>query len=249
MISSPATPHPATTPAAANTPATLAPLRPPAPVGHATDVEGDVGTRVETDVRHATTLADLCAVFERSIQVCVHPRPQNPALAEAVRELGASRWSGLRASVAIGPAGPRGLSGLALPEVAGRSALLYELTFLIEVYGDLLGCPAVGLRIERLTRAMCPLWHVDRTGIRLLCTLSGPGTQWLDDPGLDRACLPQEAMHRDPSGQAGPWDIVLLKGSAWQGNHGLGAIHRSPPVTAEDGARWLIALDALWSDA
>ena len=233
MVPSPAVPTPATPPARTRLDLT----------GRSANVGGDVGT----GIRRAGALADLCAVFEPAVQVCIHPRPAPPGLAESVRALCASRWSGLRAAVAIGPDGPCGLSGLALPAIAGRSALQDELAFLVEVYGDLLGCPAVGLRIERLTRAMCPLWHVDRTGIRLLCTWSGPGTQWLADPALDRASLPEGAMHRDPSGQAGPWDILLLKGSAWQGNQGLGAIHRSPPVSPENGARWLVALDALWS--
>jgi hypothetical protein len=180
--------------------------------------------------------------------VCIHPRPARPDLAEAVRELGASQWSGLRASLALGPQRRRGLSRLALPAIAGRSALLDELGFLTEVYEDLLGCPAVGLRIERLTRAMCPLWHVDRTGVRLLCTWSGPGTQWLDDPDLDRRTLPEGAAHRDASGQAGRWDILLLKGSAWQGNAGGGAVHRSPTPAPGAEPRLLVALDALWED-
>jgi len=199
-------------------------------------------------VRHAATLADLCAVFEPEVQVCVHPRPSHPGLAAALRGPGLRSWRGLRASLQLGGPRGRGLAALDLPPVAGPGALREELAFLIELYGDLLGCPAVGLRIECLERAMCPLWHVDRTGIRLLCTWRGPGTEWLDDPGVDRASLAGGAVGHAPSGCAAPFDIVLLKGSAWQGNAGGGAIHRSPAVSAGSGPRVLVALDALWED-
>ncbi|WP_367115613.1 DUF1826 domain-containing protein [Thiohalocapsa sp.] len=81
----------------------------------------------------------------------------------------------------------------------------------MEVFGELLGCPRIGLRLEVLHRPMCPRWHRDHNGIRLLCTWLGPGTQWLDDaasPVSDPAQLPADAP---PSGQAAPFDLVLLK--------------------------------------
>jgi hypothetical protein len=91
---------------------------------------------------------------------------------------------------------------------------------------------------------MCPGWHCDRTGIRLLCTYRGPGTEWLWDTGIDRTTLPGSVADRSPDGSASAGDIVLLKGSLWQGNTGRGAIHRSPATG--QGTRWLLALDAIW---
>ena len=48
---------------------------------------------------------------------------------------------------------------------------------------------AVGLRLEIIERAMCPRFHVDHVGIRMLCTYRGPGTEWLDDEAADRNFL------------------------------------------------------------
>jgi hypothetical protein len=143
-----------------------------------------------------------------------------------------------------------------LPAYRGREAFAADIAYLVEMYGDLLGCPAVGLRLEVLHRAMCPRFHVDETGIRLLCTYQGPGTEWLPDTCTDRSKLgPVSAGIRDedsgiilnPAGihRIEPYAVALLKGCRWQGNMELGIIHRSPAVVT-DTPRVLLALDALW---
>ncbi len=105
--------------------------------------------------------------------------------------------------------------------------------------------------------AMCPRLHVDRVGIRMLCTYRGPGTEWVDDAAVDRRFLgaasggkpdevsgllrPGHRIERVP-----PFAVALLKGSLWQGNGGRGIVHRSPGVG--EGLRVLVALDAGWAD-
>ena len=84
------------------------------------------------------------------------------------------------------------------------------------------------------------LWaHVDRVGVRMLVTYSGPGTEWLADADVDRARL-GEAGQDLPDDQNGvmrpgavirsvaPFAVTLLKGEAWPGAEGFGAVHRSP---------------------
>jgi hypothetical protein len=194
---------------------------------------------VATETRRVEALADLVAIYEPDVQVVVHRRPL-PARIDAILAAAAGRTAGLRRVLAPGTTPALA----ALPAGPGREALAADIAFLSDLYGDLLGCPRVGLRLERLDRAMCPGWHRDHTGIRLLCTYQGPGTEWLDDADLDRGGLPGSAAGRPPDGRAAAGDIVLLKGSLWQGNDGRGAIHRSP---APDGSgRWLLAVDAIW---
>jgi hypothetical protein len=166
----------------------------------------------------------------------------------ALERLHASAGSGLRAVVRLSADGVPDIDTLPLASPFAHPTVRRELAFLLELIGDLLGCQAIGLRIERLERAMCPRWHIDRTGIRLLCTWYGPGTEWLDDPRIDPRGLPGSAADAPATGQARPFDILLLKGSAWQGDAAGGAVHRSPQVAPGSDPRILVALDALWDD-
>jgi hypothetical protein len=135
-------------------------------------------------------------------------------------------------------------------------ALAADVTFLAELLLDLTGAAQVGVRLERLDRAMCPRLHVDRVVLRAVCTYLGPGTKWLDDPAADRGLLgardsgdaPDARLIRDGERlhRAQPGAVVLLKGEAWPGNEGNGAIHRSPAPDPGGGARVLLTLDPVW---
>jgi hypothetical protein len=210
-------------------------------IGNAPDAAtGPAKAPSNIGVQVARELADIVAIFEPAVQICVHRRPPLMRLQAALaRHAETGALSGFRRIVDAG----RPLPALPLPQAAIAAGAAQELGFLVEIFGELLGCPRIGLRLEVLDRAMCPRWHRDHNGIRLLCTWLGPGTEWLDDgavPITDPA-LPSADASR---GRAAPFDLVLLKGSLWQGNAGRGAIHRSPDPSGT--TRCLVALDALW---
>lgn len=87
--------------------------------------------------------------------------------------------------------------------------------------------------------------------------LPGSGTEWIDDVQVEHTRLGSEA-NRLPDTQSGLFtdetsieiascfDVVLLKGTLWQGNTAQGAIHRSPATTPSDNPRILLVIDALW---
>lgn len=180
-------------------------------------------------------LADLAAIHTPGVQLCRHPR-RPPA---ELRTLVPIPARNLRFDVAAGDPFP----DLPLPEGQARRILSADAAFLAGLLHDLTGCPRLGLRLVGLSRAMCPRFHTDRVGLRLLCTYRGPGTQWLDDQRYDRRRLPAQ-----PAGanwcEADAFDIVLLKGAAWPGNEHLGAIHRSPDPGG--APRALLSIDAIW---
>ncbi|MEA1053236.1 DUF1826 domain-containing protein [Lamprobacter modestohalophilus] len=193
-------------------------------------------------------LADLVDVFIETTQVCLFERSPTPEIERYLANLDQRSWRGFRL-VTSAPTAQMPSSTWPLPICEGddndRAALANDLAFLAELYADLLGCPALGVRMERLDQAMCPRWHRDRTGVRLLCTYRGPGTEWIEDRRLDGLNLREEATQSCPaSGCAEAFDIVLLKGSAWPGNAKRGAIHRSPAPDTK--GRYLLAMDALW---
>ncbi len=130
-------------------------------------------------------------------------------------------------------------------------------TLLADMLAELLDAESIGYRLEVVGKAMCPRLHVDRVGIRLLCTYRGPGTEWVEDAAVDRRFL-GAASGGQPDEMSGlllaghrieaipPFAVALLKGSLWQGNDGRGIVHRSPAVAADEAPRVLLAMDAGW---
>ena len=189
-------------------------------------------------------LADLVEVFNPGVQVCSWQREIDPAIESYLSQLHPT--GELQILETLLPAPQPELDGL--PGGPGRPSLMEDLSLLREVVCELLGCAAVGLRLTRIGRAMCPGCHVDRVGIRLVCTYQGPGTQWSDDQDVDRRDLHSGRMGEGAFIQAIPGEIVLLKGALWHGNEAFGAVHRSPHVAANAPLRTLVTLDPLWRE-
>jgi Protein of unknown function (DUF1826) len=137
----------------------------------------------------------------------------------------------------------------------GLSVLSDDLAFWVEVVSDLTGCQKVGVRLSRVTSAMCPRFHVDHVVVRLVCTYVGPATEFVGTHDVARAQLGKHrhGLSDEASGllsaearvlRAQTGDVVLLKGEAWPHNEGRGAVHRSPAVEA-GRARLVLTLDPL----
>jgi hypothetical protein len=140
-----------------------------------------------------------------------------------------------------------------LPDLAGQSVFLDDLVLLVEMYSCLFELDEIGLRLQVLDRAMCPRFHTDKLGCRLVTTYHGQGTEWLRNCDTDRSKLGagNKGLSDEESGlythaasiqQVSEGDIVLLKGDGWFGNDGLGAVHRSPAVAPSE-KRVVITMD------
>lgn len=210
--------------------------------------------------RHATSccaIADaalgLTRIFDPQIQLAQWRRPVDTVIADWLETHADDLGSGLRQTLSPGQIPDLGR----LPAGAGRDALAVDIALLADMLGELLDAPTIGLRLEVVRQAMCPRLHVDRVGIRLLCTYCGPGTEWVEDARVDRRFL-GAASGGQPDALSGlllaghrieaipPFAVALLKGSLWQGNGGRGIVHRSPVVPHPP--RVLVALDAAWND-
>jgi hypothetical protein len=191
--------------------------------------------------RRVSELADLVEIFDPGVQVCSWQRDSDPGIASYLSRLRQTHESQVIETLSP-PIEPR-LGGL--PEAPGRASLVQDISLLGEVICELLGCKSAGLRLARIGRAMCPGWHRDRVGIRLVCTYQGPGTQWLDDQSINRQDLLTFHASDSDAIQAATGEIVLLKGTLWQGNDAFGAIHRSPGIEPSASLRTLVTLDPL----
>lgn len=207
--------------------------------------------------QHDFNPLELLSIFDPSQQVSVIDRPQNVNLSSYLQQVSGKLGAGYRLTLRQTDVTPARLDhDMRLPAAPGKEALLEDMSMLAGLYADLMDCPKIGIRLEVLTSAMCPKFHIDRTGIRLLCTYLGPGTEWLDEAFCNRSVLTSayptaEAFHQalilHPQGmrQAPQQALVLLKGSLWQGNQHAGGIHRLPAILAA-GTRVVLALDAIW---
>ncbi|KKA07914.1 hypothetical protein VP02_10605 [Pseudomonas ogarae] len=141
------------------------------------------------------------------------------------------------------------LQGLAagFSDLQGYEGFIADVSWLVSAFACLLGAQRVGLRLRMLDKAMCPRFHVDHVPVRLLTTYAGVGSQWLEEGAMDRRRLAEpEAEPSDPRviQQFRCGDVGLLKGEKWQGNEGLGLIHRSPEL-APGERRLILTLDWL----
>ena len=114
-----------------------------------------------------------------------------------------------------------------------------------EIFGELMGCSQIGVRLATLRSPMCPRFHVDQIPCRMIITMIGTGTEWIPNKGVnwsDFSDLSNDKAPLNDSGkiqqlETGNWSI--LKGGAWTSDY-QGLVHRSPHDYSE---RLLLSLD------
>jgi len=137
------------------------------------------------------------------------------------------------------------------------AAFTADLRELARSFALLTGATRLGFRLTRLEGPMCPRFHTDFVGVRLLTTYCGTGTEWLEHESVDRQFLGHRSGGKEDevSGLLRPGAVVhrlpefavgLLKGEAWPGNLERGIVHRSP--AARRLPRILLSLDVLAQD-
>ena len=105
----------------------------------------------------------------------------------------------------------------------------------------------VKLQLEIVKTDMCRLFHVDHYRQRLLCTYSGPGTEWLDNSNVERSALgggDNNRIVKDAKAinRANTFDVLFLKGKKY-GEGELAVVHRSPPIMHQNKTRVLLKID------
>ena len=117
--------------------------------------------------------------------------------------------------------------------------LFNDISKLVKLFCELFDENRAWLRIDAITKPMCPRFHTDYVRCRLVTTYVGPGTQWLPHHLVNRSKLGHgnQGQPDDKSGlfqknvkieQLDIGHVALLKGESWDGNSGSGLVHRSP---------------------
>ena len=210
-----------------------------------------------TSVAHADSLLELASIFEPWCNMAHLQRSLDPGLLEEAESLARIEWDGF-SLVLPGNGADDGVDGDALaPELARTfkrqlPALEGDILFLAELLRDLTGADSIGVRLMRLEKPACPNLHFDRVGLRLVTTYRGPGTEYVPDrwtadgPAASPNLREGKGLTaiEEPVRTSGAGDVLLLKGTLWEGNEEHGAIHRSPAFNSSE-PRIVATLDPL----
>jgi hypothetical protein len=214
--------------------------------------------------RIVDAVADFATLHEAATQLVVWRRALPQSVQRFARELLAANELESLHEVAVADlaqfeplaAGDAPVEGIRAADPAGAAAFTADVRSLATMFADLTGAVRLGIRLLRLAAPMCPRFHTDFVGVRLLTTYCGTGTEWLDESHVDRRWLGHrsDGVPDHKSGLLRPGAVIqrvaegavaLLKGEAWPGNRERGAVHRSP---AGRGARILLSIDVLDQD-
>jgi hypothetical protein len=200
--------------------------------------------------------AGLVAVHEPELQLVVWPRPVVGGLRQFARAVLAGDELESLHEVDTGQVDtfePLPAAAVAA-DPAAAAAFTADVRELARMFALLTGASRLGVRLVRLQGPMCPRFHTDYVGLRLLMTYCGTGTEWLEESHVDRRFLGHRSGGKDDraSGllRAGAvvqrlpeFAVGLLKGEAWPGNRGRGIVHRSP--ADRDQPRILLSIDVI----
>ncbi|MGP9802099.1 DUF1826 domain-containing protein [Rheinheimera sp. NSM] len=172
----------------------------------------------------STTAEILTGIFADEVNLACWQRRSNAAIADYCRALSLA----MPLKRIVSADNVQNDIGFALPDAPGKDAFLADIALLCQMFSCLMDCRQLGLRLETLSKPMCPKFHTDHLVCRLVATYLGPGTEWLDTDGKPA--------------QARTFSVTLLKGSGWEGNEQQAIVHRSP---ASDTPRVLLTLDPM----
>ncbi len=102
--------------------------------------------------------------------------------------------------------------------------------------------------LRKIDHNACSKFHTDGYYLRLFCTYSGPGTEWLTEDNVDREALgtSNDKIVRDQNKvrQMRAGDVGILKGDLFKYTGAAnGIVHRSPEIADTGEQRIILRVD------
>lgn len=138
-----------------------------------------------------------------------------------------------------------------------QTAWACDIEQLLHVFCQIAGTQRVLLKLASTTRTDCPVFHTDYVPLRLLCTYTGSGTEFVDDRNVQRSSLGRtqgrtaqevnQDILLDPHNVEHllPFDVALCKGEVYPDGRGHGLVHRSPRITPASPPRIKLTIDVV----
>jgi len=197
---------------------------------------------------------DLSDIYEEDCNIVTWRRDLAPEIQTIVNDFLVSN-RGFQVSMTLSPQDAFSSIHQALGGTELTAPLNEDITELVDMFCCLFDLGQVGLRLTVLDKAMCPRFHVDKVLCRLVTTYQGSATEWLPHNVVARSKLGHGSEGK-PDEQSGLFpklgdirqltvgDVALLKGESWEGNEGVGLVHRSPSLSPGE-RRLLLTLDII----
>ena len=143
---------------------------------------------------------------------------------------------------------------VSIQDSALKTFLAEDIGYLASQFGLVLGRRHLHAQLFVQESDGCRKLHADTVTIRMLCTYTGPGTDWLPNQDVVRKYLRAAAVDAETANQriirkgavlrrCEPGEVLLLKGNAYPGNAKRGAAHRSPPLGSSGVSRLVLKID------
>ncbi len=214
-------------------------------IGGATTDDGPTLPMPVTAGRHAfvVDLEGLDAIAQSQVNLAVWPREPDPEFASWLDAVCAAITLDTSQRVLRGRPDASALVG-PLPPGRWRDVLQRDIESLAAAYASWVDLPSACAQLVTIDTDKCRRYHSDFVGLRLLCTYSGRGTEWVEEHAVERISAGVVVLDRNALRSLGRFDVGVLKGNRWPGNDDRGCIHRSPPIARYGERRLLLRVDA-----
>ncbi|MEM9839458.1 MAG: DUF1826 domain-containing protein [Pseudomonadota bacterium] len=197
----------------------------------------------DSRVRESGELSGLQAIIEPSVDAATWRRALPVHVSQSLAQISTATGIDLRTEAmpsGVGEHVARFLSDLGVEDESVHAWLEEDVETLAKAFSTLLGTERIALRLEWVRSDACRKFHQDAIRARLICTYTGPGTEY----GIAPRGEEPEDIRRVPVGSP-----MLLKGKAWRGSARPLLVHRSPPIEGTGQGRLVVVIDEALSQA
>lgn len=176
--------------------------------------------------------------------ICLVPRVLDGAIAAALDAADPSTFPTMDVS---GPADRlwREILAAFAPGVLSASPLLAwlraDVLNLVALFTAAAAVECVRVHLQVVEDDMCPRFHVDQVGFRMVTTYRGPGTEWMAPRAVAEAAMGEPlspgAVRRMERGT-----VALMRGGRNATPERPGLLHRSPPIEGSGAIRLFLAI-------
>ena len=110
-----------------------------------------------------------------------------------------------------------------------------DILFITQLFENILRTKNLKVQISIVDKVQCPKFHVDFVNLRLLCTYTGRGSQYLENNNANRNELGLGINSKVPILsedilEVPRYAVSILKGELFNNNQGKGVVHKSPMI-------------------